>query len=686
MVCKNCGTENEDGIKFCKSCGKELGEAEGNSGVNNAAPLQAAVNSESAGAAAAEDSKSAAGQQPKKKKSVLPIALIGGFAAIAAVIAIVVVIVLNSKPTIDLDDYLTIEFSGYDGFGTATVVIDWDDLEYDYEDKLSLTSQAKKEDDDRDPIDILRESISVSLNKETGLSNGDTVKYTWNVDEDLTTYVKCKVKYEDDSYSVKKLTEIDTFDAFADLDVSFSGVSTYGTVNYYYSGYPLSRYDFSCDKTTELSNGDTVTISLVNTDIEYYADYYGMIPVSLEKEYVVSDLREVESFDAFADLEVTFSGISPNGNVQYNYNGSNISRAYFRCDKTSGLRNGDTVIIYIQYDMETIANSIGMVPTSLEKEYTVSGLDEYVESYGALSDDFVAGLREEAEDKIYSYTANYYNASLTGLTYAGYIFNSVKEGNNSSTYNELYIIYSGTVSSSNGNFTASTVYFPVKFINVLSNESGFSYNANVDIFGSSYVDGKFSTKGYINPLSCYMALVEAKRENYTSECGDGFETYAEYDLITKLDDISEEYKEILYADARDKVESYIASNYNGGSKASDLEVFGEYLLLAKTQGTDFANNNKYYIVLSATVSNSQKRFQTTTVYFPVEYDGIVKLPGEEYMVTNTKGLVSNSVYFPNSSYRTRGYIDGEEMYSKLVTINREYYTYEVSENLKQFGE
>lgn len=41
---------------------------------------------------------------------------------------------------------------------------------------------------------------------------------------------------------------------------------------------------------------------------------------------------------------------------------------------------------------------------------------------------------------------------------------------------------------------------------------------------------------------------------------------------------------------------------------------------------------------------------------------------------------------PNSWYDIRGYIDGTEMFNKIVTANRESYRYEVSEGLKQFGE
>jgi len=181
-----------------------------------------------------------------------------------------------------------------------------------------------------------------------------------------------------------------------------------------------------------------------------------------------------------------------------------------------------------------------------------------------------------------------------------------------------------------------------------------------------------------------MEIVEANRDYYTAECGDGFEVYAEYETISQLSDISEEYKQTLYADAQDQILSYIANSYNGGSEATDLAVKGEYLLLAKDQGTDFRNNNRYVVVYSATVSNSQGKFETTTVYFPVEYDGIVKLPGDEYMTTASVGMLGYST-FADSWYNTKGYIDGTQMYSDIVTSNRENYTYEVSEGLTEFG-
>lgn len=600
MFCENCGTKNEDDAKFCTKCGKSMGEPDGNSGVNNVVSQQGVSNPETNGNVAVAAPQAAASQLANKAKALPKTVFIGIGAAIVALI-VVICVVANLKTTIKLDDYLTIEANGYDGYGTASVIIDWDGIEEKYGDKLSLTSQAILEFGGITPMDILRLSIHVSLDETNKLSNGDIIAYTWNVDEELFTYVECKTKYTDDSYTVEGLTEIGSFDAFADLEVTFSGISPNGRLDFNYTGSQLSYYDFNYDKYSGLRNGDVVTFTVTNTNMEYFAERFGMIPDSLEKEYVVS------------------------------------------------------------------------------------GLDEYVESYASLSGDFIAELQSETEDTIYAYAASSYNttSSLTDLAYAGYILSSAKENG----YNELYIIYCGTVSSSNGSFSTSKVYFPVKFRNILSGENGLSYEAKDGIVGNSNLDGSYSTRGYRNPLTCYMEIVEAKRDTYTSECGDGFEIYAEYDFITSLDDISDEYKELLYADARDRIESYIASSYNvRGTEVSFLGAFGEYLLLAKTQGSDFANNNIYYVVFAAAVSNSEGRFETTTVYYPVEYDGIVRLPGDEYMTTTTRGLVSNSVNFPNSSVYTRGFIDGFEMYSKLITAKRENYTYEVSESLKQFGE
>lgn len=583
MFCKSCGAQNEDGAKFCGGCGKPLEDG-------------------------TEQSVGIVSPQTKKNKAVPKKLIIGACVAVAALIAIICIVV-NASSTIDLNKYLTIESKGYDGYGTAQASIDWDAIDEKYGDKMSYTKQAKEEAGDFldmvTPTEIVEECILVQLEESSGLSNGDTIAYTWDIDEELFTYIRCKLKYKDGSFDVSDLKEVGKFDAFSDLEVTFSGIAPEGTATINYTGSDLSTYDFSCDKTYGLRNGDVVVVSITNSDASYYA------------------------------------------------------------------------------------KSLGMIPEAFEMEYTVSGLEEYIETYADLTDDFINELKAEAEDTIYSYTASSYNTnvSLSDLAYSGYIINSVKDGNQYvSTYNDFYIIYSGTVAHTKGDFSTTKVYFPVRFSNILKGNDGLTYSDKSGITGySNFGNSWYSTKGYVNPLVCYMEIVEANRDAYKAECGDGFEAYAEYEAIGKLDDISDGYKEELYADAKDKIESYIASHYNGGSEVADLAVKGEYLLLAKAQGTDFGKNNKYVVVYAATVSNSNGKFDTTTVYFPVEYDGIVSLPGDEYMITTVQGILGNST-FANSWYSTKGYIDGTEMYSKIVTANRDNYTYEVSEELKEFGE
>lgn len=623
MYCGKCGAENVDGARFCQKCGQPL-----STGEDPGVPLSGSEPSSGKGGAggyssqelkaasslAANKLKDASGLALSRLKMVPKKVLIGCGVVLIGLI-VIINIVANMGSTINLDDYLTVEAEGYDGYGTARTVIDWSAIDKKYGSKLSFTNEAVNEYGGllsmMTPVDSIQECVSVELEETSGLSNGDSIAYTWDVDEDLTKYVKCKVKYSDSSYTVSGLTEVESFDAFADVEVIFSGISPGGMAEIVYSGSELNASDFSCDIMSGLKNGDEVEVSIRNIETEYYMQ------------------------------------------------------------------------------------SIGKIPEETTKTYTVSGLQEYVDSRSDLTDDFMDNVKRESEDSIYAYTASSYNnsSSLNNLEYAGCILNAVKDGSGYiDRYNELYIIYKGDVSNSEGRFSTSKVYFPVRFSNILQEGDTFSYSNNDGIIGSSNLDGGgYSTKGYINPLVCYMEIVESNRDTYTAECADGFEAYAEYEKIEKLDDIDKSYKEVIYSDALDKIESYLASEYtytNQGIVADNLSVKGEYLLLAKSQGTDFRNNNKYIVVYSATVSHPEGKCLPTIVYFPVEYDGIVKLPGDEYMVTASVGILGNSYLASETSqsaYSTRGYVDGTEMYSSTVTKNRDNYTYEVSDSLKEFG-
>lgn len=287
MICKQCGTENKAGVKFCKKCGQPL----------------------SANPTASPKIVAPASRKPPVNSKV--IGIIAG-AAVAVVGAVLCVKLLGDLgPTIDLDKYLVINASGYEGYGTVDAYVDWNAVEEKYGDKLKLTKGAKEEygelSDLFTPVDILSEYTNVVPDKRDNLSNGEDIEYSWRVEEEqISRDLNCKVKYSDGNYKVSGLQEIGTFDAFAGLEVTFSGSAPNGTVSLNYSGSELSEYDFSCDKSSGLSNGDVVVVYIDDNKIQKMAERLGKIPEISEAEYtvdgLVSDLVSVADIDQ-ASLE-----------------------------------------------------------------------------------------------------------------------------------------------------------------------------------------------------------------------------------------------------------------------------------------------------------------------------------------------------------------------------------------------
>ena len=313
MFCKYCGVENSNGSRFCKSCGKSLGdhqpqEAEANSpiapnensNINANENVNANINANvyaNAGSNVNNYGDGFATVPPinvKKKNNMLPLFIIGGAFIGVIVIAVLLFIIFGMKQTINLNDYLTIKASGYNGYGTVEINIDWDSIEEEYGEKISFTGSAKDEYgsfiDYMSPIEIIEDGVSVETNTYSYLTNNDEIEYKWNVDDVIFEYVKCNLEYNDGKYKVSELTPIKTFDAFADLSVVFEGVAPNGCVNISYKGKELSSADFSCENTSGLSNGDKIKIFIDDSNIEYCASSFGAVPAQYEKEYTVEGL------------------------------------------------------------------------------------------------------------------------------------------------------------------------------------------------------------------------------------------------------------------------------------------------------------------------------------------------------------------------------------------------------------
>ena len=333
MRCRVCGSNNEDGSKFCWNCGNKLTEQSEtrSSSVNQPGiqqnsgdvqhnqvgtpPKQVRMPQRQVppGGFDWENGKKMAEERLQKGKNIADgcvgqlkrvaenqtitdklkkiskktWGIIG--ACVALVLVLLIVIALH-KPTVNLNDYLKVTYGGYDGGGVAYTEIDWNSMKEDFENKISY-KRGMAQTGGMTPIDIIMEYTNANIEgKNEKLSNGDKVSYTWKVDKDaVAKLIKCKIKYSDGSKKVSGLKEMELFDPFKNLKVTFSGVEPNGEADIEYNGDMLSEYDFTCDKTSGLKNGDKIKISLTE-DAGYYVDQYNKAPSVLEKEYKVKNL------------------------------------------------------------------------------------------------------------------------------------------------------------------------------------------------------------------------------------------------------------------------------------------------------------------------------------------------------------------------------------------------------------
>lgn len=142
-----------------------------------------------------------------------------------------------------------------------------------------------------------RTVVSGSFDKSSGLSNGDTVVYTWDIDtEKVKKAFGVNVKFSDMKLKVKGLEEVPTFDPFAGVEVIFSGIGPNGTAELKNnsSSEIASLLRLKMDKTNGLSNGDVVTVTLQDdgsqTPTQYFIKRYNAIPTATEKKFTVEGL------------------------------------------------------------------------------------------------------------------------------------------------------------------------------------------------------------------------------------------------------------------------------------------------------------------------------------------------------------------------------------------------------------
>lgn len=324
MFCTKCGKELPDGSLFCTGCGNKMvaAPAQPVQEVQPAAPVQQPMQAgyvpqqpvqpgytpnmqpyqaaqPTPGMQPMPGAQPVQPTQPKPKKKV-PVGLIiglscGGAAVILLAVAAIWFFVLRPVK-IDLNPYVEVKSEGYDTIGKADVVFDRGAFETEYGEQIR---KKYKGDKSLDPVDeFCNDIVKYSLSKNTGLSNGDTVSFTWDCDEFIAkdTY-NCKLEYSDFDYEVTNLKEAELFDPFQYIDLTFSGTAPRGSINLKTDDseelikYMDFKYETSNGDEFHLNNGDTVTVKASCFQGEdWLLEQYGCIVEPSEKTYTVENL------------------------------------------------------------------------------------------------------------------------------------------------------------------------------------------------------------------------------------------------------------------------------------------------------------------------------------------------------------------------------------------------------------
>lgn len=234
-----------------------------------------------------------------KKANVAVIAILS---AVALVVIIVGFIMLNKwnnrKTEIDLDDYITVTYTGYDHLGQATIEFNEEQFEQDYGKKIRYTSEGRRAHKKDDAVELFESIVEDQLPLEayaTGLSNGDTFDFEWedfSVNK-LQRNFKVLVSFDKVTVTVSDLETAPSVDLFEGIDVTFDGIGPNGNATIVNNSEYSDIY-YSIDKSSGLSNGDVVTVTASPYDSDdldtYCLQSMNKLPEADTKEFTVDGL------------------------------------------------------------------------------------------------------------------------------------------------------------------------------------------------------------------------------------------------------------------------------------------------------------------------------------------------------------------------------------------------------------
>ncbi len=172
-----------------------------------------------------------------------------------------------------------------------------------------------------------------------------------------------------DATATATLDDIGLYNYLAGKDASEAEKSKYTDF--------IDSIEYTLDDTEGLSNGDTIQVT-----VSYDSDLAELANIDVDitsRNVSVSGLKKGTELDAFEDLKIITSGISPYMSVVYVNESENayLSTIEYSLSKASGLAIGDTITITCLADKNNAAEE-GYFFTTKEMTYTIQEADKYI--------------------------------------------------------------------------------------------------------------------------------------------------------------------------------------------------------------------------------------------------------------------------------------------------------------------
>lgn len=184
---------------------------------------------------------------------------------LAASMALPILLTGCGRTKINVNDYLTTEVNGYDGNGYAGWNVDLGQLVRDNYQAFGL-KEGYSVMEYQAVLEKLKNNTKANYDKAEELSNGDTIKFTWDSDfSTLESDYKVKFTATDIDITVSGLDKIIELNPFDYIKMKYTGIAPYGHAtidNSALADLPVSiKFEITPDY--DLDIGDTVKVSMI---------------------------------------------------------------------------------------------------------------------------------------------------------------------------------------------------------------------------------------------------------------------------------------------------------------------------------------------------------------------------------------------------------------------------------------